>query len=145
MPLLHVPLAVVFPSRVPAGRRVDPFVSLRDLPSTILHLTGVSELARFPGRSLARFWEDPAGMGGVGDEPIVSEVLRARDVYPDSYPGRKGSMGAVVFHRMQYILNRGDGREELYDLARDPEALVDLSAAQPDRVAEYRAYLTGAK
>ena len=53
---LHVPLILHFPGRVPAGRRVAPPVSLRNVAATVLDLLGDPEPRALPGRSLTRTW-----------------------------------------------------------------------------------------
>ncbi len=57
---VEVPLLMVGPG-VPSGETVDAPVSLRDLPATIADLTGLGDVAPFPGRSLARFWTPGGG------------------------------------------------------------------------------------
>lgn len=145
MSLLHVPLAVVFPSRVPAERRVAASVSLRDLPATILDLSGHTDPVGFPGQSLTRYWTPLGDVPPPVDVPIVSEVQRVLDAYPDSYPARGGPMGSVVFEGRQYIRNHGTGREELYDLRQDPDATTDRAGVDPERVRRYRTYLSDAR
>ena len=52
--LVGVPLVIVDPKGVPAGRVVVEPVSLRDIPATVVDLLGLADGAPFPGRSLAR-------------------------------------------------------------------------------------------
>ena len=56
--LVGVPLVIVDPKGVPAGRVVAEPVSLRDIPATVVDLLGLAGAAPFPGRSLARFWAE---------------------------------------------------------------------------------------
>ncbi|NLO75106.1 MAG: sulfatase-like hydrolase/transferase [candidate division WS1 bacterium] len=51
-PTLHVPLAFVFPGKVPAGARFEDFVHQKDLAPTILQLLGVKPEQKPDGRSL---------------------------------------------------------------------------------------------
>jgi arylsulfatase A-like enzyme len=135
LPLLHVPLAVIYPPKLPAGVRVVVDVSLRDLPATILDVAGFGLQGRLPGRSLAGLWR-----GGTAAplSPVLSEAHRTSTRYPESYPARKGRMKSIVVDGMHYILNLGDGRQELYDLTRDPDELQDLSAKLPERLSTYK-------
>ncbi|MFT5733043.1 MAG: arylsulfatase A-like enzyme [Planctomycetota bacterium] len=48
----RVPLAVAWPSRIPAGRRVTDFVSLTDMAPTFLEAAGLSVPTEITGRSL---------------------------------------------------------------------------------------------
>jgi len=130
LPSLHVPLVIVSPGRVPAGRRVPQAVSLRDLPATIMDLVGVPRPG-FPGASLARFWNG-APPAAAGQAPIVAEVGHATGL-PGSYPVSVGDMRSVVTGGLQLIVN-GDRRQELYDLGADPWERHDLlPASSPPR------------
>ena len=70
LPSVHVPLVVVWPKEVPAGRRVAEPVTLRDLPATMAQMSRLS--FSFPGKSLARFWSDRDD--GNPESPLLSEV-----------------------------------------------------------------------
>ena len=59
-PEIRVPLLIVSPPADRSPGVVREAVSLRDLPATIVDLVGLAAGAPFPGRSLARFWRDPA-------------------------------------------------------------------------------------
>ena len=83
MELLHVPLMIVFPRRVPSGQRVSGNVSLADLPATVMDLLEVRENA-FPGSSLASCWNSSAHSGDL--TPCYSEVNRAMDWQPNWFP-----------------------------------------------------------
>ena len=67
--VVGVPLVIVDPKGVPAGRVVVEPVSLRDIPATVVDLLGLARAAPFPGRSLARFW--------AGNEPAKASRWRA--------------------------------------------------------------------
>src|SRR5262245_41948123 len=59
-PEIRVPLLIVMPSGPRSPGVVRETVSLRDLPATIVDPVDLADGAPFPGRSLARFWFDPA-------------------------------------------------------------------------------------
>jgi arylsulfatase A-like enzyme len=130
LPSLRVPLVIRWPGRVPAGRRVEVPVSLRDLPATIVDLVGLSRASPFPGQSLARYWRS-----GAAERPangaIRMEVSRA-DGQPPWFPTSRGDMQAVVVHGMHYIRN-GDGGEELYRIVSDPWERQDLASSSVHR------------
>ena len=133
LPLLHVPLVVVYPAGVPAGQRREAPVTLRDVPATVFDLAGVAD-PRFPGRSLRRVWSS----ADARDEALLAETQQAYPAYPDHYPARRGPMTSVIAGGMHYIRHQRDGREELYDLTRDPDELVDVAAADAARIERYR-------
>jgi arylsulfatase A-like enzyme len=130
MPQLRVPLAIRMPGDVPAGRRVDSPVSLRDLPATVLDLVGLD--VDLPGRSLRTLWE-PGGAGPVDAEGVFSELTYNRFAHPDD-PIQLGLMRSIVRGGWHYIRN-GDGSEELYDFRLDPDETLDLAAGEEGRAA----------
>jgi arylsulfatase A-like enzyme len=139
LPVLHVPLILLAPGRAPAGARLPSLASLRDLPATLLELTGVPNPG-LPGHSLVALWTQ-------GSEAVTDTLLAALDYHrlmpkwPPA-PVLRGNMRSVVIDSLQYILN-GDGIEELYHLGRDPwetRNLVTAPAYQAD-LARYRAAL----
>ncbi len=129
-PVLHVPLVIRYPARVPDGAWVNSTVSLRDLPATILDLAGLPERGLLPGHTLAPLWDR------ASEDAPHSPVLAELDHWtitemPFWAPIGRGDMAALFSDSLHYILN-GDGVEELYDLRDDPGELEDL-AGLPDR------------
>ncbi len=122
---VHVPLLISFPAGVPGGQRVEPAVSLRDIPATVMSLAGIAAPAGFPGLTLARFWSRSDAAAPA--TPIVSEVTHATG-HPDWFPVSKGNMAAIIEGPLRYIRG-GDGAEELYDIFGDPWERRDLADA----------------
>ncbi len=122
LPLLHVPLIVRFPPRYPAGRRVDDVVSLRDLPVTLLALTGLPNDDRLPGASLLRFLDD--SVEGVGSDVIAQ--TEALDDKSKLEPASRGDLSAILTEALHLIRN-GDGSFELYAHRADPGELHNLA------------------
>jgi arylsulfatase A-like enzyme len=119
LPSVHVPLLMVWPERLPAGRVVAAPVTLRDVPATVLDLSGGSTrhgTDALPGNSLAPHWTDTIAV--PERSPRLSEVDFARNL-PAGTPITLGDMKAVSLHGLRYI-RRGDGKEELFDIATDP-------------------------
>ena len=120
--LVQIPLVIAGPG-VPAGRAVADPVSSRDVPATLVDLLQLGRDAPFPGRSLARFWDEGAGpeAGRPLSEPLL--IQTGKPIYLMNQglePVAKGPMSSVVASGMHYI-RQGDGREELYLLDSDPE------------------------
>ncbi|MGH7474844.1 MAG: sulfatase family protein [Longimicrobiales bacterium] len=113
MPALHVPLLISFPgsSAIPAGQRIPAPATLRDLPATVLELVG-HRAAAVPGRPLTRLW---ANARATADTAVAVSEL-----------GRNASIVMKDWHYIHYR----NGREELYDLRRDPREMVDLSRSR---------------
>jgi arylsulfatase A-like enzyme len=122
-PALHVPLLFVAPTRVPAGRRVDAPVSLRDVPATILECLGLP--GALPGRSLAPWWRREPGPGG----PLYSRLKDRPWLGPEN-PESRAQYDGIVAGRYHYIL-QPDGRHEVYDLVVDPWERRDLAGTIP--------------
>ena len=138
-PALHVPLALVYPKVVPAGMRVAPPVTLRDLPATIVDLAGLADKSPFPGHSLARHWRPEPESGPAS--PVLSEI----DHYawaPTWTPVYRGDMRSLVDGPLHYIRN-GDGVEELYKPSVDPAETHNriADASMQPAVAKFRAIM----
>lgn len=144
MPLLHVPLLIAFPPRIPAGLTIHEPVTLRDLPSTIVSLLPLESGTRFPGHSLARYWDNALRLDASVAMPVLSEVRKGIRTQA-GYPISKGDMQSLVMGSSHYIRN-GDGREELYDLEHDPLEEHDLAhtAEESQRLEHFRTSLATA-
>ncbi len=129
-PSLHVPLIISFPPKVPKGKIVTEWVSLRDIPATISELVGlkIPPAERiFPGTSFTQYWN---GKGISKDvpakiSPILSEVRYALYL-PDWFPVSKGDMKSLIAQDLHYIFT-DHGKEEIYNLREDPWETKDLS------------------
>jgi len=138
LPNLHVPLLLSYPGKVPAGQRVTEPVSLKDIPSTVLDLSGTDPKTSLPGSSLARCWSDQ----NARQAPLLSEVNASPWDLPDWYPIAKGDMQSLIDERYHYI-KTGDGTEELYAYRTDPDERIDLVAGGQgrDELARFRRVL----
>lgn len=110
----HMPLAVRWPSRVPAGRVIDAFVSLTDLAPTFLDAAGLRPPGSMTGRSL---WPLLRGERVSGREQVFVERERHANVRKGdlSYP-----MRAVRTRDFLYIRNFRPDRWP----AGDPEKYI---------------------
>jgi arylsulfatase A-like enzyme len=111
--LLEVPLLIRFPPAVPANRSIPAPVSIRDIPRTVLTLTGVAADS-VPGRSLTRFWKP---------EPAAPDSLILAEMSTSS--GRNLGPHAVLSNGLFYI-RRGKDSVELYQLLDDPSQSTNL-------------------
>jgi arylsulfatase A-like enzyme len=141
-PLLHVPFIAVLPSRIPAGLRVSPPITLRDLPATVMDLTGFDGRL-FPGTSLRTYWAGTESVN-ASPSPVLSEIVRG--IHADPWvPLARGDMRSLVLDGKHYIQNT-DGGEELYDFRSDPEERVDLvRSVAPTGLLRFRAALESAR
>lgn len=137
-PEVRVPLLIALPDGQGSGRVVDRFVSLRDIPATIVDLVGGGRPSPFPGRSLARLWRSAPGSEptiGRADDPILSELSAPNPADPSRgrSPARSGPLISLADGDLVYIRNLRDGKEQLFDEREDPRELTDLSRTEPAR------------
>ena len=132
--VLHVPLIIRYPGKVPAGQRLSGFNQHKDLLPTLLDLAGLDEQAaaegyQFDGRSLL-----PMTRGEVASfesEFFISECTWMRKQGWRT-PGWKLMIALEPdFHFKPEI--------ELYNLVEDPEENNNLAEERPDMVASLRA------
>ena len=114
---VRVPLMLWNPRLFPTGRRSPTIGGHVDVNPTVLGLLGLPPHVSWQGRSLF----DP-------DRPPRAYFYAARDGY--LFGVRDGDW--------KYTCDTTRGRQELYDLARDPAEQNDLSAAQPERTLRLR-------
>jgi arylsulfatase A-like enzyme len=141
LPLLHVPLLVSFPGRMPAGIRVNEPVSLRDLPATVMDFINLKNEGRFPGATLGRYLDGENARPSLVSDPLLSELEFTPDL-PESYPISRGEMKSLITTRHHYIKN-GDNSEELYDYLNDSLEQRNLALSEESRATleKFRAYL----
>jgi arylsulfatase A-like enzyme len=123
LPSLHVPLIVAYPGG-PVGLRVRAPVSLTDIAPTLAELAGVDGTTGLGGRSFAPRLQSATR---AGDEAVRSELQKGVRL-PEWYPVSVGDMTSLVANGLHYIRN-GDGREQLFDIARDPWERLDMAPA----------------
>ncbi len=123
-----MPLVVVAPGHVPAGREVTQLVRQVDLTPTLLDLLGVPVPAGLDGVSLI-----PAMTRGetLELEAFLEAFGRVRGTPRDRRAGWRTS-------RWKYIVapNAPDIPAELYDLAADPRERTNVAGREPARAAE---------
>jgi arylsulfatase A-like enzyme len=139
LPLLHVPLMIRYPARMPGGVRIADVVSLRDVPATVLDLAGVPNEAGMPGTSLAGMVHPE---NGARSAAIAQTEQTERWWGPT--PTRRGSMDAILDDRLHYI-RISNGEEQLFDYRADYDELNDLSKVAPwsDSLVKFRAKVQG--
>ncbi|MEA2602059.1 MAG: hypothetical protein QOF89_3051 [Acidobacteriota bacterium] len=119
--LLRVPFLVKLPRESRRGAADTP-VSTASLAATILDLAGRPLPAVYPvARSLTPL---------LRGEPLPAEPLLSTGLQ------RIEERVAVLFGGFKLIRWMTSGRQELYDLVRDPGETADLSASSPEKTAE---------
>jgi arylsulfatase A-like enzyme len=124
--VLHVPLIIRYPGKVPAGKPIPGFNQHKDLLPTLLELAGLpSQDLHFDGRSLMRLVR-----GEVAS--FESEVYLTECTWMRKHGWRTPHWKLIValepdFHFKPEV--------ELYNLVEDPGENVNLASAQPEVVA----------
>jgi arylsulfatase A-like enzyme len=119
---IRVPLLIAIPGQVRRAK-VSEIISLRDLPATIVDLTGHTAGAPFPGTSLVSLWRDSRTRDPSAQrEGALSELARPNPHDPNQgrSPAHRGALVSIAEGDFAYIRNEREGSEELFDERRDP-------------------------
>jgi arylsulfatase A-like enzyme len=127
-PLLHVPLVVRAPGRVPPGRRIAAPVGLIDVTPTVLAFLGLPAPRWSQGRNLLPLFAERRIRPSALWAELPSHRLLAARIGP-----------------LKWIIHTADpGATEAYDLTRDPEELRNvaglLNPDQPGQLAAAHAH-----
>jgi arylsulfatase A-like enzyme len=135
--LLHVPLVVRYPPRVPSGLRVETPVSTTAVFSTALDLLGVAPPENAQAASFAPLFEGDAAAAS----PLLSEQHKFKGMIPGTYkeqgPFDRLSVRYRAFEENGWkLVEDSEGNRWLFRPEEDPEETKDLSGARPDLVAQ---------
>lgn len=154
----HVPLLVIWPSELPAGKRVEDPVSLIDLLPTLLALADLPPAKVQQGQSWVPLLK---GSGEWKNKPIVLEQVQAYAPtgemvgHIELIDGRWAASLEVMPKTLKSIAKETKSLETaggwraarphrpttprllLYDLETDPFCTSNVNASHPDRVEQY--------
>jgi len=145
--LIHVPLVIRYPRRVPCGKRLRRLTQTHDLFPTLLELAGVRRKSLLEeGQAvnlLNHFRGGPTRTFALAEhERSLLLPDRMWRQYPD-YDVR-----GIVYRSRKALLKGGhkyvwcsDGHDELYDLREDPGEQRNLAPRDPRRLGNMRAAL----
>lgn len=114
---VHVPLMLWNPRLFPKGERVQTIGSHIDLSPTIADIMGIPPAPTWQGRSLF-----------APDRPPRTYFYAVNQDY----------LLGVREENFKYVYNATRGREELFDLAADPDEQKNLAANDPERCTRLR-------
>jgi arylsulfatase A-like enzyme len=126
--VLHVPLIIRYPGKVPAGKRIKGFNQHKDLVPTLLELAGISPELDFDGRSLMQLVRGEAAS-------FESEFYITECTWMRKHGWRTPQWKLIValepdFHFKPEL--------ELYNLIEDPQENNNLATTHPDIVTMLR-------
>jgi arylsulfatase A-like enzyme len=125
--VIHVPLIIWGPGKIPAGVRVSQPVTNAALPVTLIDLLGASKQELFPRRSLTQLWE---GRHVHAEWPFPFAEMTQQPFALKKYPVHYGPIKTLVSSQWHYIVNDKRGAElyawkidfgELHNLVERPE------------------------
>jgi arylsulfatase A len=130
----RVPLIIRVPGLTKAGTQCEVPVITPDLFTTIIKLVAPTTQ------------QLPAGVDGIDLKGLLEggKQLPRESIYwhyPHYHPGGATPYSAIRSGHHKLIHYYEDGRQELYDLASDPEEKSNLAAAKPDLAKKLRADL----
>jgi arylsulfatase A-like enzyme len=119
MTSVHVPLVLLWPGRIPAGRRIAQAVSLRRIAATVEDLAGLGTTV-LPGGSLRPVWD--SSVSNSRAERWIVSTLRRRPGFPPTWPVSLGDQIALTGDTLQ-VLREGRDSLQIYNTAVDPAEL----------------------
>jgi len=124
--LVHVPLIMRYPDKVPVGLRAREAVSLQAIPASVMNLIGFSSRSPFSGAPLSEQWSKKVGSNGDNKYLAFAESLKGL-LHNPAYPlGRRGITKSLTSSKWNLILHE-EGDIELFEVDRDPEQLHNLA------------------
>jgi arylsulfatase A-like enzyme len=129
--VLHVPLIVSAPGRLPAGKRVAGFNQHKDLVPTLLDLAGLPVSESFDGRSLL-----PMVRGDVASHESSFYITECTWMRKHGWRTPEWKLIRALepdFHFKPPV--------ELYNLVQDPDENRNLAESEPDVVAALTAQM----
>jgi arylsulfatase A-like enzyme len=122
--LVHVPLVIAAPGRLPAGVRVSTPMQLHELQPMLRELAGLDA----PAGSL-----DPLMAKGTRIDPILA-VAWPSPALARVVGGRLSRKWVLYRTGEEAVVSSDGGDVEFYDLATDPSMMNDRSEEHPQRV-----------
>lgn len=110
-----VPMVLVYPPKVSGGGRRSEPVSVRDIPATVIALTGVTDSTPFPGVSLARYADSLSPPAPTPRAMSVEKKFRGK---LPAWTANNGDLYGVVDSSWHFFLD-AQGKAHLYDLDQD--------------------------
>lgn len=137
----RVPLVVRLPRLFDGGRTVTDVVRLEDIFPTVLDVCGIPAP---PGLDSASLLDDTSGRVSRGTWGRSATLLTTvRRYFPNADLSKFDVSIEAVFDGRRHYIRTSDGREELYDVAADPDETRDLAPSGSADLARMRELLTG--
>ncbi len=130
--IIHVPLLMRLPGRIPAGNSIAPMVQHLDLAPTLLQAVGAAIPAPMEGRSL---W--PLATGATTDGGW-DRIFCCESTWQSKWALRTDNRKLILSRAQDH---HGMPSRELYNLNADPDETHNLAAENPAEAAKMEAEL----
>jgi len=126
--LLHVPLIIRYPKKIPADLQVKDIVSLRAIPATIANILKLESKSPFPGISLTEYWAEKNQKVMSPSHSTFEFAESPRGIVPNAaYPlGRRSIMKSLTTSKWHLILYE-EGKTELFRADTDTKESNNLA------------------
>ncbi len=121
--LLHVPLLIKIPEKPP--QKITKKVSLIDLAPTLCEVLNISPSSTFKGKSLFAPNSNPFLFHQTGFNEKKEGVFKYVEIEKITQ-----CKVASQFQNWKYILDHGNGQEELYNLSKDPKEQNNIASKE---------------
>jgi arylsulfatase A-like enzyme len=133
--ICHVPLLVRVPG-APAAR-IASVARLEDVLPTVLAACGLTPPDGIDGEPLPPVGTDRVARATLGQPEGALPWIRS--LFPGVALDRISASIRSAYDGRRHYISYSDGREELYDVASDPDETKDLSKSEPQDAARMRA------
>ncbi len=123
---LHVPFAMRWPERIPAGTVVTSPVEGDDLAPTILDLAGVAVPSSMTGRSVVTTLAGGAGRT-IAHSLCFDRVANQAGRAAGTLTGPKYRLAGLRGPASRYVRREVDASSEYFDLAAEPTGVTDVT------------------
>jgi len=137
--LIHVPLIVRYPEKFPPGKRVENLTQTLDIFPTISEILGI-EVKDLQGYSLLSSLTERPKRNFTLTEYQKSLLMADRNMNVDpDFDFRVFNRWLKAYREGKYkYIWASDGRDELYDLEKDPKEKENLASLMPQKVKEMK-------
>lgn len=138
--LIHTPLMMIYPGKIPAGRRIKGLVSLVDVFPTVLNLVE-ADTTRIYNADFARsnLEIDGVSLAGFEDRDYHKYAFSERDATKIVGPLNQ-ELKCIRDKNYKYIFG-AEGLEEFYDIVGDPCEKKNILNKYPEVASEYKKIL----
>ncbi|MFO8057079.1 MAG: sulfatase [bacterium] len=131
--VVHVPLILYFPGRLPEGKEVNTMTRNLDILPTVLDIAGIEPPGHLEGRSLAPLWKKEAA---TAPETSFAHIeFEGQGTAGMGYA--KIEHASVSTNEWRYIRDMLENKDMLFDRKEDPADENNLAEEHPEKVKKF--------